>query len=119
MFLLRSEIDIESKGSGGGGGVRAEYRLLLVWAGAGEALLGSPGGGTGDLLFLPFCVLVNMPLVLGGMCLYLGLGVEEVFASSSITIGAAISSEPPPPQIDYLLHPPPSTLAWVLKYTFT
>ena len=105
MFLLRSEIDIESKGYGGGGGVRAEYRLLLVWAGAGEALLGIPGGGTGDLLFLPFCVLANMPLVLGGMGMYLGLGVEEVFASFSIPIDAEISELIPPPASVFVASP--------------
>ena len=92
IFLLRSDIDIESKRSGGGGGVRAEFGLLLVRAGTGAALLGIPGGGTGDFSFLPFCVLANLPLVLVGMGIYLGLGVEELFASFSIPIGAAISA---------------------------
>ena len=59
--------------------------------------MGSPGGGTGDLLFVPLYVLANMHLVLGGMDMYPGLGVEELFASFSITVGAAISAEIPPP----------------------
>ena len=87
--------------------MREEFCLLLVRTGAGAALLGIPGEGTGDLLFVPFCVLANLPLVMGGMGMYLGLGVEEVFASFSIPMGAAIYEEPPPPHIDYLLHPPP------------
>ena len=51
----------------------------------------------GDFLFLLLCVLANLPLVLGGMGIYLGLGVEELFASFSIPIGAAISAAIPPP----------------------
>ena len=51
----------------------------------------------GDFLFLPFCVLTNLTLVLGGMGMYLGLGVEEVFVSFSILIGAAISAAILPP----------------------
>ena len=77
----------------------------MVQVGPRAALLGSLGGGTGDLLFLPFCVLANLPLVLGGMVMYLGLEVEELFASFSIPIEAAISASIPP-QIDYLFHPP-------------
>ena len=68
-------------------------------------MLGIPGGGTGDFLFLPFCVLSNLPLVLGGMGIYLGLGMEEVFASFSIPIEADISTAIIPPQLDYLLYP--------------
>ena len=49
-------------------------------------MLGIPGGWTGDLLFLPLCVLANFPLILGVMGMYLGLGLEEVFASFSIPI---------------------------------
>ena len=60
-------------------------------------MLGIPGVRTGDLLFLPSCVLSNMPLVFGGMGMYIGLGVEEVFASFSIPIGAAISAAITPP----------------------
>ena len=88
-----------------GGGVQSEFRLLLVRSGAGAALLGSPGEGAGDLLFLAFSVLANLNLVLGGMGMYLGLGVEEVFTLFSITIRAAISAAISP-QLDYLLHPP-------------
>ena len=69
-------------------------------------MLLSPGGRTGDLLFLPLCVLADLPLVLGGMGMYLGLGVEEVFTSFSIQIGAANLCSNPPPQIDYLFHLP-------------
>ena len=47
----------------------------------------------GGLLFLTFYVLLNLPLVLGGMDTYLGLGVEEIFNSFSISIGASISTE--------------------------
>ena len=71
--------------------------MLMVWAGSGAALLGRPGGGVSDFLFLPFCVLANLPLVLGGMGMYLVLGVEEVFALFSILIGAAIYAAIPPP----------------------
>ena len=59
---------------------------MLVQSGAGAALLVSPGESTGDLLFLPFCVLANLTLVLGGMGMYLGLGVEEVFASFQLRL---------------------------------
>ena len=69
----------------------------MVRAGAGAELLGSPKGGTGDLLLLPFYALANLPLVLGGMGMYLVLGVEEVFALFSILIGAAIYAAIPPP----------------------
>ena len=72
IFLLRSNINIESKGYGGGGGVWAEFCLLLVCSGEGSVLSGSPGGGTGDLLFLPLCVLTDPSLVLGGVGMYLG-----------------------------------------------
>ena len=91
-FLLRSDIDIESKISGGGGGVQSEFRMLLVWAGSGAALLGSPGRGTGCFLFLPLCVLVNMPLVLGGIVMYLCLVAKEVFAALSVTREESIQS---------------------------
>ena len=114
-FLLRPEIDIESKGSGGGGGVWSEFHLLLVRTGSGAALLVSPGESTGDLLFLPFCILSNLPLVLGGMGMYLGLGVEEVFASFSITIGASIYAAIPHPPAWLFVAPPPSASMWVLK----
>ena len=81
IFLLRSEIDTDRKGSGRGGGVQVEFCLLLVRAGSGAALLGNPVWRTGDFLFLPFYVLANLPLFMGGMGLYLGLAVEEVFTS--------------------------------------
>ena len=61
-----------------GNGVRAEFCLMLVQTGGGLVLLGNPGRGMGDLLFQPFCVLANLNLVLGGMGIYLGLGVKEV-----------------------------------------
>ena len=70
---------------------------MLVREGSGASLLGIPGGGTGDLLFLLLCVLSNLPLVLGGICIYLGLGMEEVFASFSIPIVGAISKAITPP----------------------
>ena len=54
--------------------------MVQAGAVAGAVFLGIPGGGTGDLLFLPFCVLENLPLVLGGIGMYLGLGAEELFA---------------------------------------
>ena len=65
-----------------------------------------PGGGMGDLLFLLLCVLSNLPLVLGGMGIYLGLGMEEVFASFSIPIGAAISKAITPPILIICCIPP-------------
>ena len=104
-MLLRSEVDIDIKGSGGGGGLRAEFRLMLVQVGAGAALLGSPGEGAGDFLFLPFCVFINLLLVLGCMGMYLGLGVEEVFASFSIPIDAEISELIPPPASVFVASP--------------
>ena len=48
LFLLISNIDIQSKGSVVGLGVREEFRMLLFWEGAGAAFLSSSGGGTGD-----------------------------------------------------------------------
>ena len=69
----------------------------MVRAGAGAELFGSPEGVTGDLLLLPFYALANLPLVLGGMGMYLVLGVEEVFALFSILIGAAIYAAITPP----------------------
>ena len=79
FFLIRPDIDTDSKGSGGGGGVRAEFSLLIVRAGARAELLGSPGGWRGGFLFLTFGVLADLPLFFGGMGMYLGLGVMEVF----------------------------------------
>ena len=105
-FFLRSKIDIKSKRSWGGGGVRAELILLLVQAGAGAELFGSPGGGTGDLLFLPLYVLAKLPLILGGMGIYLGLRVEELFTSFLILIGVAISAAIPPHAWLIVAHPP-------------
>ena len=51
--------------------------------------------------------------------MYLGLGVEEVFALFSILIGASIYATFPPPTARLFDALPPSASTWVLKYIFT
>ena len=119
-FLLRSEIDIESKVSRVGGEVQSEFLMLLVQSQSRSALLGSPGGGTGDFLFLPFYVIAKLPLVLGGwLCIWVW-GWRKYLLHFQFRLEQRFIHHPPPTPPDWLFVAPHlSALTWVLKYIFT